>query len=63
MPPPSARDAAAAQAAMTAATGSVAAANASVDSFQRAVLRRYEPLQRDTANAVISRARPQPSRR
>ena len=35
----------------------------SVDSFQRAVLRRYEPLQRDTANAMISRAgprRPQP---
>ena len=26
----------------------------SVDSFQRAVLRRYEPLRRDTANAMIS---------
>jgi hypothetical protein len=26
----------------------------SVDSFQRAVLRRYEPLRRETANAVIA---------
>ena len=32
----------------------VAAANASVDSFQRAVLRRYEPLQRESAAAVIN---------
>lgn len=32
----------------------VAAANSSVDSFQRAVLRRYEPLQRESAAAVIS---------
>jgi spore germination cell wall hydrolase CwlJ-like protein len=46
-----ARDAAAAQAA-AAATGT--ASSASVDSFQRAVLRRYEPLQRDTANALIA---------
>jgi spore germination cell wall hydrolase CwlJ-like protein len=42
------RDAAAAEAAIG------AAAIGSVDSFQRAVLRRYEPLQRDTANAMIS---------
>ncbi|HTU10607.1 MAG TPA: cell wall hydrolase [Allosphingosinicella sp.] len=31
----------------------VAAAHASVDSFQRSVLRRYEPLQRESAAAVI----------
>ena len=31
-----------------------AMAGGSVDSFQRAVLRRYEPLQRDTASAMIS---------
>ena len=30
-----------------------AAAHASVDSFQRSVLRRYEPLQRESAAAVI----------
>ena len=42
------RDAAAAQAAAEAAPMS------SVDSFQRAVLRRYEPLRRDTADAVIA---------
>jgi spore germination cell wall hydrolase CwlJ-like protein len=43
------RDAAAAAAAAQAAP-----LMGSVDSFQRAVLRRYEPLQRDTANAVIT---------
>ncbi len=43
-----ARDAAAAEAALDAAP------IGSVDSFQRAVLRRYEPLRRDTANAMIS---------
>jgi hypothetical protein len=40
----------------------VAAAHASVDSFQRAVLRRYEPLQRESAAAVIdesTRSQPQ----
>jgi spore germination cell wall hydrolase CwlJ-like protein len=42
------RDAAAAEAAIGAAP------IGSVDSFQRAVLRRYEPLRRDTANAMIS---------
>lgn len=42
------RDAAAAQAA------AAVAPSASVDSFQRAVLRRYEPLQRETATAMIS---------
>ncbi len=42
------RDAAAA----AAAAGAVAAGT--VDSFQRAVLRRYEPLQRDTASAMIT---------
>ena len=47
-----ARDAAAADAALEAVP------IGSVDSFQRAVLRRYEPLRRDTANAMISRARP-----
>jgi hypothetical protein len=39
----------------------VAAAHASVDSFQRSVLRRYEPLQRESAAAVIdesTRAQP-----
>jgi spore germination cell wall hydrolase CwlJ-like protein len=45
----SARDAIAAQAAAAAM-----ASGGSVDSFQRAVLRRYEPLQRDTASAMIS---------
>ena len=45
----SSRDAAAAAAAAEAAP-----LMGSVDSFQRAVLRRYEPLQRDTANAVIT---------
>jgi spore germination cell wall hydrolase CwlJ-like protein len=44
----SSRDAAAAQAAAQ------AVASGSVDSFQRAVLRRYEPLQQDTASAVIA---------
>jgi len=44
----STRDAAAAQAA------AAAVASGSVDSFQRAVLRRYEPLQQDTASAVIA---------
>lgn len=43
-----ARDAAAAEAAEGAPP------IGSVDSFQRAVLRRYEPLRRDTANAMIS---------
>jgi spore germination cell wall hydrolase CwlJ-like protein len=42
------RDAAAAAAAAEAAPAG------SVDSFQRAVLRRYEPLRRDTATAVIA---------
>ena len=42
------RDAAAAEAALGAPP------IGSVDSFQRAVLRRYEPLRRDTANALIS---------
>jgi spore germination cell wall hydrolase CwlJ-like protein len=46
----SARDAMAAQAAAAAAvTGT-----GSVDSFQRAVLRRYEPLQRESAGAMIT---------
>jgi cell wall hydrolase len=45
----SSRDAAAAAAAEAAMAG-----GGSVDSFQRAVLRRYEPLQRDTASAMIS---------
>lgn len=44
-----ARDAAAAEAAAAAAP-----IMGSVDSFQRAVLRRYEPLRRDTADAVIA---------
>ncbi|HYI47332.1 MAG TPA: cell wall hydrolase [Allosphingosinicella sp.] len=47
-------EAAAADAARAAAPGGDAAAHASVDSFQRSVLRRYEPLQRESANAVIS---------
>jgi len=48
----SARDAAAAQAAQ--AAGLSGSGGGSVDSFQRAVLRRYEPLQRETASAMIS---------
>ena len=52
----SSRDAAAAQAA------AAAVASGSVDSFQRAVLRRYEPLQQDSASAVIAeRARTDPN--
>ena len=40
----------------------IAAAHASVDSFQRAVLRRYEPLQRESAAAVIDEStRSQPA--
>jgi spore germination cell wall hydrolase CwlJ-like protein len=53
-----ARDAAAAAAAeeaMAKAGGPTAAApTGSVDSFNRAVLRRYEPLRRETANQIIS---------
>ena len=50
-----ARDAAAAEAAEAAVVAAGGApAGASVDSFQRAVLRRYEPLRRETANAVIA---------
>ena len=53
-----ARDAAAAEAAQQAGlTGEQPKAGeptGSVDSFQRAVLRRYEPLRRDTANAMIA---------
>jgi spore germination cell wall hydrolase CwlJ-like protein len=45
---------AAAEAAMNGSPADQAAANASVDSFQRSVLRRYEPLQRESAAAVIS---------
>lgn len=47
---------AAAEAAMNGHTSpaDIAAANSSVDSFQRAVLRRYEPLQRESAAAVIN---------
>jgi len=41
-------------AAEAAIMGGDTAAHASVDSFQRSVLRRYEPLQRESANAVIS---------
>ena len=60
------RNAAAIAAAEAAMTGGrpadVAAANASVDSFQRSVLRRYEPLQRESAAAVISEStRAQPA--
>ena len=39
-----------------------AAAHASVDSFQRSVLRRYEPLQRESAAAVINESAPAASR-
>jgi spore germination cell wall hydrolase CwlJ-like protein len=46
------RDALAAQAA--AAAGLTAGGGGSVDSFQRAVLRRYEPMQRESAGAVIA---------
>jgi hypothetical protein len=62
------RNAAAIAAAEAAITGGrpadVAASHASVDSFQRSVLRRYEPLQRESAAAVIdesTRAQPQMS--
>lgn len=52
------RNAAAIAAAEAAMTGGrpadVAASHASVDSFQRSVLRRYEPLQRESAAAVIN---------
>jgi len=52
----SSRDAAAAQAA------AAAVSSGSVDSFQRSVLRRYEPLQQDSASAVIAdRARADPA--
>jgi spore germination cell wall hydrolase CwlJ-like protein len=44
----------AAAAAEAAIMGRDGAVHASVDSFQRSVLRRYEPLQRESANAVIS---------
>jgi spore germination cell wall hydrolase CwlJ-like protein len=47
------RDAVAAEAAGT-TPGGDAASHASVDSFQRSVLRRYEPLERARANAMIS---------
>ncbi|HEV2866508.1 MAG TPA: cell wall hydrolase [Allosphingosinicella sp.] len=60
--PTAAERLAAAEAAAAAGERDAAAADAaegappigSVDSFQRAVLRRYEPLRRDTANAVIA---------
>jgi spore germination cell wall hydrolase CwlJ-like protein len=60
--PTAAERLAAAEAAMTEGERDAAAAEAaegappigSVDSFQRAVLRRYEPLQRESANAVIT---------
>jgi spore germination cell wall hydrolase CwlJ-like protein len=45
---------AAAEAAMNGSPADAAVANASVDSFQRSVLRRYEPLQRESAAAVIN---------
>lgn len=48
-----ATDAAAAEAA-AAAAAQAGVPVGSVDSFQRAVLRRYEPLRRDTANAMIA---------
>lgn len=48
------RDAQAAAAAEAAIMGTDPAAHASIDSFQRSVLRRYEPLQRERANAMIS---------
>jgi spore germination cell wall hydrolase CwlJ-like protein len=59
----STRDAMAAQAAAAAGlTGGGSSGGGSVDSFQRAVLRRYEPLQRDSANAMIAdRARANPA--
>jgi spore germination cell wall hydrolase CwlJ-like protein len=49
-------DAAAAEAAAQAAAAAEAGQQptGSVDSFNRAVLRRYEPLRRDTANAMIA---------
>jgi hypothetical protein len=46
--------AAAAEAAQPGGPGTGAEPTGSVDSFQRAVLRRYEPLRRDTANAMIA---------
>jgi spore germination cell wall hydrolase CwlJ-like protein len=49
-----ATDAAAAEAAAAAAAAQAGVPVGSVDSFQRAVLRRYEPLRRDTANAMIA---------
>jgi len=56
------RDAQAAAAAEAAIMGGDPAAHASVDSFQRSVLRRYEPMQRESANAVITeRTRADPS--
>ncbi|MEA3014271.1 MAG: hypothetical protein QOD42_2816 [Sphingomonadales bacterium] len=48
------RDALAAAAAEAAIMGADPARHASVDSFQRSVLRRYEPIQRERANAMIS---------
>jgi spore germination cell wall hydrolase CwlJ-like protein len=52
----------AAAAAEAAIMGTDPAAHASVDSFQRSVLRRYEPMQRESANAVITeRTRADPS--
>lgn len=47
-------DAAAAEAAQAAAAAQAGQPTGSVDSFNRAVLRRYEPLRRDTANAMIA---------
>ncbi|HEX8526404.1 cell wall hydrolase [Allosphingosinicella sp.] len=44
----------AAEAAKAAAAGQGPVPTGSVDSFQSAVLRRYEPLRRDTANAMIT---------
>ena len=49
-----ARDEAAALAAAQAKAGAEAVPTGSVDSFNRAVLRRYEPLRRDTANKMIA---------
>ncbi|MGQ0558065.1 MAG: cell wall hydrolase [Sphingosinicella sp.] len=54
---PSAAERLAAQDAIDAAAAAAAGGAppiGSVDSFQRAVLRRYEPLRRDTANALIA---------
>lgn len=45
---------AAAEAAAAPDAAAAAAATGSVDSFQRAVLRRYEPLRRDTAASMIA---------